>query len=166
MRKAPPKPALPEGVEDYGPLQRKFWAAQRVAWIAFSLILIACLLGAFGRGGYLSRSIATSANGSTDFPVITRWNAPDDLVVSFAPSPADRTFFVDDRFYEVFSVETVDPPQKAVVVRDGMTGYVFPGDTARATRATFRLKTQSPSLRTMTFGVDGETGEHSIFIFP
>ena len=166
MKKTPPKLALPEGVADYGPLQRKFWAAQRLAWIAFGLILIACLLGAFGRGGYLSRSNETSSAGSVDFPVITRWNAPDDLVVSFAPSPADRTFFVDDKFYEVFSVENVDPPQKAIVVRNGMTGYVFPSDPARATRATFRLKTQSPGLRTTTFGVDGETGEHSIFIFP
>lgn len=166
MSSSTSKPELPEGVEDYGPLQRKFWAAQRVAWIVFALILLACLAGGFGRGGYLSRATDASTAGVIDYPAITRWNAPDDLVVSFAPSPDDRILLVDSRFFDVFSVENVDPPQKAVVVRDGMTGYVFPADPANAMRATFRLKTQAPGLRSTRFGVDGDVREHSIFIFP
>ena len=157
---------LPEGVEDHGGLQKKIWAAQRIAWVVFSLVLIGCLLGAFGRDGYFARSMASSRAGVIDFPALTRWNAPDKLEVTFAPSNEDRVFLVDGRFFDVFSVEGIDPPQKATLVKDGLSGYVFPSDPAKPTRVTFRLQTQTPGLRTLAFGVDGHVAEHSLFVFP
>jgi len=160
------KAEFPEGVADHGAFQRKFWAAQRIAWIVFGLILVGCLFGAFGRGGYLSRSVTDTENGLVDFPAITRWNAPDDLEVTFAPSQSDRVFFVDARFFDTFSVEGVDPPQKATMVRDGLTGYVFASDPIKPTRITFRLQTQMPGLRTASFGAEGSVAEHKIFVFP
>lgn len=157
---------LPEGVEDHRALQRKIWAAQRVAWVLFALILIGCLLGAFGSGGPLSRATSSSIAGVVEYPAATRWNAPDDLHVTFPPSTTDRVFFVDGRFFDAFSVEGIDPPQKATMVREGLTGYVFPTDRDKPTRVTFRLQTQMPGLRAISFGVDGDVAEHSIFVFP
>ncbi|KWV57705.1 hypothetical protein AS026_30850 [Rhizobium altiplani] len=160
------KTDLPEGVEDCGAFQRKFWVAQRVASVLFALILIGCLFGALGRGGYLSRTLVTSELGVLDFPALTRWNAPDDLVVTFSPSAEDRVFFVDGRFFEAFSVEGTDPPKKATLVKDGLTGYVFSSDPSKPTRVTFRLQTQMPGLRTAAFGIDGEVAERTTFVFP
>jgi protein-L-isoaspartate(D-aspartate) O-methyltransferase len=57
------RPALPEGVDDHGASQRSFWAAQRVAWGIFALILIACLLGLLGRGGMFSTKMVESSGG-------------------------------------------------------------------------------------------------------
>ena len=128
--------------------------------------MIACLLGAFGRGGYLSRAVSTSPRGVVDAPRITRWNAPDDLRITFAPSTEDCLFYVDGRFFETFSIEGVDPPQKATIVRDGLTGYVFPSDPSKPTMIVFRLQVQSPGLRNMTTGINGQVAEHSLFVFP
>jgi len=157
---------LPEGVADHGALQRKIWAAQRVAWVVFALILVGCLLGAFGRDGYLARSTSSSEAGVVDFPLLTRWNAPDKLMVTFAPSADDRIFYVDERFFDTFSVEGLDPPQKATLVKEGLTGYVFSSDPVKPTRVTFRLQTQTPGLQTQTFGIEGQIADHSIFVFP
>ena len=157
---------LPEGVEDHAAFQQKFWAAQRVAWIIFAMILAGCLFGAFGRGGYLSRTLLTSEAGAVDYPAITRWNAPDGLEVTFAPSAEDRLFFVDGRFFDTFSVEGIDPPQRATVAKGGLTGFVFPSDPEKPTRVTFRLQTRTPGLHTASFGVEGEVADHSFFVFP
>lgn len=111
-RKQPPRPAPPE-VEDHGAFQRRFWAAQRIAWVVFSLILIACLLGLLGRGGMFATSTIASSGGSIDIPTISRWNAPDEMRVALAPDDKDQILFVDGRFLEAFSIEGVDPPQRA-----------------------------------------------------
>ena len=55
MKRTPKPVPLPEGVEDHGSFQRRFWFAQRCAWVVFALILSACLFGLLGRGGMFSR---------------------------------------------------------------------------------------------------------------
>ena len=119
---------LPDGVEDHGRLQRRFWIVQRCAWVVFAVVLIACLLGLLGRGGLFSRSVVQMAQGSLDLPVISRWNAPDELTVTFYATDQDRAVIVDPRFLEAFSVEGIDPPQKTTFARDGHIGHVFAAD--------------------------------------
>jgi len=157
---------LPEGLEDHSVFQRRFWAVQRMGWIVFALILLGCLFGAFGRGGPLSRAHVESSDGVVDLPVIARWNAPEEIVVTFRPSPFDSVFLVDGRFFELFSVETVDPPQKTTFARDGLTRYVFPNDSTRPTKVIFRLQTQKVGARRVTLGLEHQAAEHVIFVLP
>ncbi|RFB85824.1 protein-L-isoaspartate O-methyltransferase [Rhizobium leguminosarum bv. trifolii] len=159
-------PDLPEGVLDHGKFQRRFWAVQRISWIVFVLVLLACLLGLLGRGGLFSRQMLFLADGSIDFPVISRWNAPEDMVVNFAPSSEDRIFTMDAEFLQTFSVEGVDPPQRATFAREGRIGYVFPGDPAGRTQVVFRLQTQLVGSRRATIGIGEEIRTQSTFIFP
>ncbi|MGV4791754.1 protein-L-isoaspartate(D-aspartate) O-methyltransferase [Rhizobium sp. F40D2] len=159
-------PELPEGVLDHGKFQRRFWAVQRISWIVFVLLLLACLLGLLGRGGLFSRQMLFFADGSIDFPVISRWNAPEDMVVNFQPSSEDRIFTIDADFLQTFSVEGVDPPQRATFARDGRIGYLFPGDPARPTQVVFRLQTHLVGSRRATLGIGEETRTQSTFIFP
>lgn len=158
--------ALPEGVLDHGKFQGRFWAVQRFSWIVFVLLLLACLLGLLGRGGLFSHQKLPLADGIIDFPVISRWNAPEDMVVNFAPSSEVRIITVDGRFLQIFSVEGVDPPQRATFARDGRIGYVFPGDPTRPTQVVFRLQTQLVGFHRVIVGIDDETKTQSIFIFP
>ncbi|KAA0687351.1 hypothetical protein DTW90_33320 [Neorhizobium sp. P12A] len=160
------KPALPEGVEDHGAFQRKFWAVQRAAWVGFSLILLACLLGLLGRGGMFSTKIVESSGGSIEMPAISRWNAPDEMRVRLKASDKDQTVFVDPRFLEAFSIDGIDPPQKATVRRDGRIGYVFGSDPAAPAKIVFRLQTQQPGLRSFLLGIEDDVAEHSTFILP
>lgn len=160
------KLALPEGVKDHGAFQRRFWAVQRAAWIVFALILIACLLGLLGRGGLFSTTIVGSFGGTIEIPAISRWNAPDEMRVGLPASDRDQTFFVDPRFLEAFSIDSIDPPQKATVRRNGRIGYVFASDPSAVAKIVFRLQTQQPGLRSFLLGIEDDVTEHSTFILP
>ncbi|MBY5536184.1 protein-L-isoaspartate(D-aspartate) O-methyltransferase [Rhizobium leguminosarum] len=159
-------PALPEGVLDHSEFQQRFWAVQRISWIVFTLLLVTCLLGLLGRGGPFSRQTLLLPEGSVDFPVISRWNAPEDMTVTFTPSSEDRIFTIDGAFLQSFSVQGIDPPQKATFARDGRIGYVFPADPAGPTQIVFRLQTQMPGPRRALIAMGGETRTQSTFIFP
>ncbi|WHO77202.1 protein-L-isoaspartate(D-aspartate) O-methyltransferase [Rhizobium sp. BT03] len=159
-------PALPEGVLDHTEFQLRFWAVQRLSWIIFTLLLAICLLGLLGRGGPFSRQTLVLSDGSVDFPVISRWNAPEDMTVNFTASSEDRVFTIDAAFLQTFSVQAIDPPQKATFAREGRIGYVFPADPAEPTQIVFRLQTQLPGARRATIGMGREVRNQSTFIFP
>ncbi|MDC7745999.1 MULTISPECIES: protein-L-isoaspartate(D-aspartate) O-methyltransferase [Rhizobium] len=166
MGKMHKSPALPEGVIDHSEFQQRFWAVQRISWVVFTLLLATSLLGLLGRGGPFSRQTLLLPDGSVDFPVISRWNAPEDMTVKFTPSSEDRVFTIDAAFLQTFSIQGIDPPQKATFAREGRIGYVFPADPAGSTQIVFRLKTQLPGARRATVGMGGETRAQSTFIFP
>ncbi|MDM9644810.1 hypothetical protein [Rhizobium sp. S163] len=165
-RKPSVGPALPEGVKDHGTFQRRFWAAQRVAWLIFGFILIACLLGLLGRGGIFSRRTIEYSGGSIEIPAISRWNAPDEMRVILPASRGDQIVFVDPRFLEAFSIEGVDPPQKGTTRKDGRIGYIFGADPTASSRIVFRLQTQQPGLRAFVVGIENDAAEQSTFILP
>lgn len=73
---------------------------------------------------------------------------------------------LDSRFLDIFSIEGVDPPQKAISARNGHIGYVFATDPAHPTQVTLRLQGQSPGLHQFSLGIDGDVAERSTFIFP
>lgn len=156
----------PEGVEDYGTFQRRVWLIQRCAWIAFVLVLVACLSGFLGRGGPFSRESITFSQGNIEIPIISRWNAPDEIRVTFYPSAEERHLVLDSRFFDPFSVEGIDPPQQSTRFQNGRVDYVFPPDPLRASVAVFRLRTEQPWLHTFEIGLGNESRQHSIFVFP
>lgn len=158
---------LPEGMEDHRARQRYMWLAQRVAWLFFALLLTGCLLGLFGRGGLFSRTEVALEGGMLDLPAISRWNAPDELRVTLAPSPeGEMVLFMDQRFFETFSIEEITPPQKAVTAEGARTGYIFATDAATPVRIVLRLRTQAFGARPYRIGIGEEALSHSTFIFP
>jgi protein-L-isoaspartate(D-aspartate) O-methyltransferase len=160
------KPSLPEGVVDYSSFQQAFWLVQRIAWIIFGLILIACLFGAFGRGGYLAEERLDLVQGSIEFPSISRWNAPEDLKITFKPSAQENRFVVDSRFFDAFTVEGIDPPVARTVTEAGQIAYIFSADAQNPSQVVFRLQAQQPGLQHYLLGIGGETATRTTFIFP
>ncbi|RWX22784.1 hypothetical protein [Rhizobium leguminosarum] len=86
--------------------------------------------------------------------------------VTLAPSPGDQTLFVDARFLEVFSIEGVDPPQKATVQRNGRIGYVFAADPSAPAKIVFRLHTEQVGLRSYFAGIGNDVSERTSLILP
>ncbi|GAA3095212.1 hypothetical protein GCM10010520_46220 [Rhizobium viscosum] len=158
--------SLPEGIEDHTDFQQRFWRAQRWAWIGFAAILIAALFGALGRSGPLSRQELKLAGGSLALPIITRWNAPDELRVFFPPSSSDRRLVLDPDFLTIFSIEGIDPPQKAIGYESGRISYVFPVDAAATSQVILRLHTQKPGLHSFRIGIDQDVIERSVLVLP
>ncbi|WP_416066353.1 hypothetical protein ACK9YZ_09230 [Rhizobium sp. ZK1] len=158
--------SLPEGIEDHTRFQERIWHAQRWAWVGFAAILISALFGALGRGGPLSQQETKLAGGSLELPIITRWNAPDELRVFFLPSSSDRRFVVDPDFLTIFSIESIEPPQKATDYENGRIGYVFPADAIAASQVILRLQTQKPGLRSFRIGIGQDVVERSVIVLP
>jgi protein-L-isoaspartate(D-aspartate) O-methyltransferase len=158
--------SLPEGIEDHTRFQQRVWRAQRWAWLGFAAILVAALFGALGRGGLLSQQELKLAGGSLELPIITRWNAPDELRVFFSPSASERRLVVDPHFLTIFSVEGIDPPQKAADYENGRIGYVFPADPGATSQVILRLHTQKPGLHSFHIGIDQDVIEPSVLILP
>lgn len=160
------KPSLPEGVEDHGVFQRRAWAVQRVSWVIFALILVAALLGAFGGDGYLSRAEVHFKDGSIQYPRLSRWNASDELLVTFNQSTNDCTLILDGDFLKTFSIENVDPPQKGVASANGAAVYIFPADATANKQVILHLKSEKPWMNTTTIGIGSERHQITTFIFP
>ena len=113
-----------------------------------------------------SRSVVHLTQGTIELPAISRWNAPDNLKVTLIAAAQNQIIFVDPQFLESFSVERIDPPQKATVARDGRIGYVFSADPTGPTSIVFRLQTQQPGLQSYAVGIGDDVSERSTFIFP
>ena len=158
--------SLPEGIEDHTLFQQRIWCAQRWAWFGFAAILIATLFGALGRSGPLSQQELKLAGGSLELPIITRWNAPDELRVFFSPSSSDRRLVIDPGFLTIFSIEGIDPPQKAADYQNGHIGYVFPADATATSQVILRLHTQKPGLHSFHIGIDQDVIERSVLVLP
>ncbi|MEZ2224044.1 hypothetical protein [Rhizobium sp. RCC_161_2] len=114
----------------------------------------------------MARANLDQEGGSIEYPAISRWDAPDELKVGFSPSTSDKTLILDSRFLEIFSIENVDPPQKAISAKGGRIGYVFASDPSRPTQVILRLQGQSPGFHKFLLGIDGDVAEYSNFIFP
>lgn len=158
--------SLPEGIEDHTRFQQRVWCAQRWAWIGFAAVLIAALFGALGRSGPLSQQELKFAGGNIELPIVTRWNAPDELRVFFLPSSSDRRLVLDPDFLTIFSIESIDPPQKAADYENGRIGYVFPADAAATSQVILRLHTQKPGLHSFRIGIGQDVIERSVLVLP
>jgi protein-L-isoaspartate(D-aspartate) O-methyltransferase len=101
-----------------------------------------------------------------DLPAISRWEAPENLKITFHASEHDQIVSIDRRFLESFSVEQVTPPQRTVYAREGRINYVFAADPTRQTSVVFRLRTERPGLRSYGVGIGQELSQQSIFVFP
>jgi hypothetical protein len=99
-------------------------------------------LGLLDRGGpFPPHRVALSA-GTLGLRAISRWNAPDEMRVTFGASQEDQTLFVDGHYLEASSIEGDDPPQRATVQENGQIGYFVAADPPPPAKIAFRLNTE------------------------
>ena len=158
--------SLPEGIEEHRSFQRRMWLVQRWAWTTFAFVLAVSLLGVFGRGGYFSRGEVNLPGGILELPTIARWNAPDDLTVTFGPAEEERSLVFDRRFFEIFSIEGIDPPPRTTSVLNGNSAYVFAADPQHPATVIFRLRLQQPGIRTFSAGIGEHVAEPTVIVLP
>lgn len=122
--------------------QRRFWRAERIAWVAYVLLLVAALLGLTGGGGPLSHANAETPYGTIDYPQVSRWQAADDLSVRFAGGASEVTLGED--FVELFAIESIQPqPDSATATADGIQ-YSFSSSAGGA--VIFNLRARRPAF--------------------
>jgi hypothetical protein len=131
--------------------QRKWWRFTRVIWIVFAGIVIADLLGCFGRGPFANARVRTS-DGTIDmkYERIERFSTPSILRIQFGPAA------IHDGKIQLWASETlinslgnqrvIPQPLTSTVGQNGVL-YTFAATTVPAGIA-FSLEPTAPGIYT------------------
>ncbi|WP_454849975.1 hypothetical protein [Rhizobium binxianense] len=156
----------PEGMGEHRAFQRRMWRLQRLSWIAFGLVLAAALAGLTGKGGHFSRGTLTTPAGTVEYPAVARLEAPDELAVSFEPSTTQRILSLNAAFFELFSVESIDPPAERTETGGELTRYIYPANAGETLRVRFRLQTRETGLYRPALGVGDSLSRPLVIALP
>ena len=153
------------------------WGVQRIGWIVMVLIVIAALLGLFGRGP-LARATAGNAGDPLrlEYERFTRHSSPATLQVHLAPGVTDEQeggggtarVWLDREYMQDIAIESISPePQSMEAGKEGIV-YVFRIAKAdQFTRVTFHIQPKGYGLRSGRIGLAGrEPLRFRQFIFP
>jgi len=154
-------------LDEYRSFQERFWTVERIVWIAFALIILAALLGAFGAGGPLASKITQTDTVVIEHPRIGRWEGTDEMSVRFKPSASPRrSLFLPDAFAEHFQVEDIQPlPVRTTIEASGQRLF-FDNPDHDGGIVKLHLRAQVTGLATFEVEIDGEPLSLTSFIFP
>lgn len=142
-------------LEEHRRFQERFWSAQRVAWVAFGLFLVAALFGLTGAGGPLSRSSVALESGTVDHPRIARWQGADEVTVRLAPGADQRRLTLSPDFLQALQIDGIQPqPQRAVAGPDGMR-LSFATVPAAEAEVHIAVTPLQPGYFTVAISIDG-----------
>lgn len=116
-------------VADDLPLQAKIWKVERIAWVVFSLLLLAAMLGLFG-GGILSKTKQSSADQALriEYERFGRYQAPTDIKLHIAAQAVRGEFlrvWFDARYLEEVELSQISPAPHSTEVAQGKHIYQF-----------------------------------------
>lgn len=155
------QPAYPglEVDEDLA-FQRGAWVVQRVAWSLFAAIIVAALLGLFGRG--LLSSAESSAGGgdlSASYDRVARILTPTTLEVTLPVDGDEVKLWVDRQYLDRMGLQDVHPDPDSVEGSAERWTYTFkPAPDATELVVIFQLKPQSVGKANAKLGAEGGPG--------
>lgn len=150
--------------------QKRWWRFENALWIFFLLIVIAALLGGFGRGWLAHGKMQANDNSiAVQYDRIARYSTPSTMTVQFGPSAIHdgRTaLWADEGLVKNLGLRTVVPqPATSFLVPDG-TVFAFPslGDKASIRLS---LEPQSPGMKNFKLRVPGyQEIQGSVLVMP
>jgi len=151
--------------------QRRAWAAERFALLALGLLVAAGLLGALGRGGWLSETETQTADGSLRlrYQRVQRLLTSSSVEVSALARPADGVveLRLGRELLEGWQIRTVLPPPAASRGEAGTLVLRFPAGDAPAPVAILEVEPERAGLRTITVGAgDGPPARLRVLVWP
>jgi len=110
--------------------QRRWWFFERCVWVLFLLIVIADLLGCFGRG-YFSHAAQKGPAGVMDiqYERIERFSTPSILTVHFGPNAVrdgQIKLWASGSLVKPLGNQRVIPAPSSSVLENGGVLYTFP----------------------------------------
>jgi hypothetical protein len=138
--------------------QRKWWRFTRVLWIVFGLIIVADLLGCFGRG-ILANASLRSPDGSMNarYERIERFSTPSILRIEFSAAAIHNgqiKLWVSDSLVKPLGNQRIIPQPANSILENGGILYTFPASTIPAT-VEFALEPAAPGIYDLTFKLPG-----------
>ena len=150
--------------------QRRWWRFERITWAIFLLILIADVLGVFGRG-YLSKAERTASDHSlhVKYERTERSSTPSIITVEVGP-PAVRNgqvqLRVSESLIKQLGNQRISPQPATSMLTQGGIIYSFPIHGAPAI-IEFALQPSFPGLHRFSMQAVGSPEvDARIFVFP
>ena len=150
--------------------QRKWWKFERAIWFFFFLILIADVLGAFGRGWLSKARQSDSAKTLTlDYEHIARASTPSIMTFNFGPNAIHDghiQVYVSDSLVKPLGAQRISPQPAVSALGNGGITYTFDATQLPAT-VQIALEPSFPGrhyFRVQVVG--GQPIEANIFVVP
>lgn len=123
--------------------QRRDWAAQRVAWAVFALVLLAALLGLFGSGP-LSTASRTIEGAQVQFERFGRNGRPMTMTFDIESTDAGTvTITISDDYLAAAPVERTEPEASEQSTGNGARQFEFDLAADEGGRIVFHLHPRS-----------------------
>lgn len=129
------------GMLDIMPFQRREWVVQRIGWVLIGLVLLAGMLGLFGRGPLAHR---TSANPAlrVEYEWLTRRDSQTSWKLTPLAPPVDGRYRValDANWAQHFHIHAIQPQPVSARLAGGRWMYVFDARDVLGLPIVFRVE--------------------------
>lgn len=163
---APPLRADGLQIEEDRAFQRRFWRAQRLAWLAFAAACLVALLGLTGSGGAFQKSVMRFEGARVEFPRISRWEGPDELKVRFERPAPSHGLRIGRDFLDRFSVERIQPEPERSTLSGAAQSFVFAAEGEGPRTVTLDIRSKHFGWTRLEVGIGAETRTAHILILP
>lgn len=138
--------------------QHKWWRFERIFWAVLVLLVLADLLGVFGRG-YFAKGRVSTSDGSMEvhYERVERSATPSILTVQFGPSAITDgkvQLWASETLIKQLGAQRVIPQPLSSVVGEGGILYTFEATKVPASVA-FALQPPGPGIGSLSLRVPG-----------
>lgn len=153
-------------IEERRDFQRRFWTAERAAWIVFGVIILLAIAGLTGSGGFLDHGSNKLQTGEIDYPRISRWQTADDFTIVFDRQGETHILTLGQGFLDRFSIQNVSPtPFRSAMTQDGMR-MQFDALGGGPHDVRLDVTPTRPGIARYRIDLDGTTAELSTIVLP
>lgn len=138
----PPWESRTHPVREDMAMQRRTWAAERIAWVLMGAIMVATLFGLFGNGVVSSRTVQ-DAPGTLEasYSAFGRLGASTRLHLVLAPQGGDEVAIVfGETLLRHFTIEAIHPRPTGETAADGRLRLTFAAAPGEATAVALDLR--------------------------
>ncbi len=139
--------------------QERWWSFQTIVWTVFGLILIADVLGVFGRGWLSKAKLNDASTGmQVKYERVQRAMTPSVLSIQFAPEAVHNgtvQLYVSNSLVQGLGTQRVIPQPERTALSDGGLLYTFPAQGHGPMAVDLELQSSFPGMHGFTLQIPG-----------
>ncbi len=149
--------------------QERWWKLERLIWSLFALILIADVLGFFGRGWFAKARLLEPDSGiAVNYERVERASTPSIMTIRFLPESivnGSAQLFVSNSIVKQLGAQRIAPQPERSIIGDGGITYSFAASGSDAD-VQIALEPSFPGYREFSLQVPGKksVGAHVVVV--
>ncbi|GBD16097.1 hypothetical protein HRbin26_00992 [bacterium HR26] len=159
-------------IEEDLDFQRRMWRVQQIGWALLVLVVVAALLGLFGKGP-LSRAVAggTGVSFTVEYERFGRYKAPMRMTVHIGPGVAQQgqiRLWLAREYLDAVQIQQIVPePVDVLSQEDGTTYVIQVADSSAPTTVTFDVLAERFGLQVVQIRLgEGQPVRFRQLIYP